>query len=139
MKNHVKDFGSYIKEGADSQIPIGDGTWILYYWYEHTPHFISAHTFEKQAEAAWEDAIEDRFGDEIQGWMEENLPQSAESLDDLSPKAYDMLHREGVVWASDELAFDVEFSYDTLGDLKKRDDWGTDVFDDFRQEMGSTL
>ena len=142
MKRHIKLFESFIKEDINSQRPINDGTWILYYWHGHVPHFISAHTSENEAEAAWYDAIEDRFGDEIQEWMEGNLPSGVRSLDDLeerSPKAYDRLHREGVMWASDELAWDFEFGYDTLGEIKKRYDYSTELYDQFRQELEASM
>jgi|688.fasta_scaffold159112_2 hypothetical protein len=134
----IKTWNEYINE----QKGPGGETWILYYLENYVPHFISAHTSENEAEAAWYDAIEDRFGDEIQEWMEGNLPSGVRSLDDLeerSPKAYNRLHREGVEWASDELASYVEFGYDTLGEIEQRDDWDTELYDQFRQEMEASM
>jgi hypothetical protein len=135
----VKSWNEYLREGLNRQRGINEDTWILYYYNNYIPYFISVHGSEKEAEAAWYNAVKLQFGDEIQEWMEGNLPAGVESLDDLSQAEFDRLHREGVMWASDDLAHEVEITYETLGDLKERDMYYSPDWKKFRESIESSV
>jgi hypothetical protein len=125
MKRHVKDFrGFSTNESFDQEPKPLEDYWVLYYFEDYQPNFLSLHRSGADAEVAWYEAIDDVFGDQIYSWMYGNVPEEFEDLDDLisrDPEGYEELHREAIEWASDELAYDTQFNYESLRTMMRDD------------------
>ena len=139
MKRHLQDFlGFSTNESQDQgQRAWTANAWVLYYYEDYEPNFLDLYGSEEEAEKAWYKSVLDVFGDQIQEWMEQNLPDSRdlETLEAEDPETHNQLEREGVFWADDNLSYEVQFVFEPLSDIIEGVEGDPAVFDRIYPQM----
>jgi len=125
MNRHILDFQGFTTNESESTSRPMDRAWVLYYWENYEPNFLSVHPNEQDARLAFNEAVVDRYDEQIDEWIYENMPRQYQDQEDFQrtdPRGYSELFQEAIDWAADEYAYDIQFVYEPLKDLMNDND-----------------
>jgi adenosine deaminase len=105
----IKSYSQHLVESETSETDSLNDLWIVYVWSDYEAAFISAHTNEDSAQEAWEEAVIEHWGEEIDSWVDKHLPEGYTDAMELDAEAYKALYNEAIgeiaEWGADYMDF----------------------------------